>query len=134
MIMNDIEWTMLSYYGIYYEKFKNVMQQTEKVALSLNNNHIWPCTNSGDLYRSASIVKLSASLMSISFSHPGPDGSTLEHSAQLVTVKYELRSTLSNLWSLRTSLNFVEKSGSDPLSQKGYIIHIDITCFLRIGI
>ncbi len=28
--MNDLEWLMFSYYVIYYEKFKNVMQQTEK--------------------------------------------------------------------------------------------------------
>ncbi len=33
VIMNDLKWPMLSYYVIYYEKFGNVMQQTEKVAL-----------------------------------------------------------------------------------------------------
>ncbi len=33
VIMNDLEWPVLSYYVIYYEKFKKVMQQTEKVAL-----------------------------------------------------------------------------------------------------
>ncbi len=32
IIMNDLEWPMLSYYVIYYEKFKKVKQQTEKVA------------------------------------------------------------------------------------------------------
>ncbi len=32
--MNVLEWPMLSYYVIYYEKFKNVMQRTEKVALT----------------------------------------------------------------------------------------------------
>ncbi len=35
VIMNDLEWPMLSYYVIYYEKFRNVMQRTEKVALNL---------------------------------------------------------------------------------------------------
>ncbi len=30
VIMNDLEWPMLSYYEIYYEKFRNVMQQPEK--------------------------------------------------------------------------------------------------------
>ncbi len=30
VIMNDLEWPMLSYYVIYYEKFKKVMQRTEK--------------------------------------------------------------------------------------------------------
>ncbi len=33
MAMNDLEWPMLSYYLIYYEKFKKVMQRTEKEAL-----------------------------------------------------------------------------------------------------
>ncbi len=33
VIMNDVEWLMLSYYVINYEKFKNVMKPTEKVAL-----------------------------------------------------------------------------------------------------
>ncbi len=33
VIMNDLEWPMLSYYVIYYEQFRNVMQWTEKVAL-----------------------------------------------------------------------------------------------------
>ncbi len=33
VIMNDLEWPMLSYYVILYEKFRNVMQKTEKVAL-----------------------------------------------------------------------------------------------------
>ncbi len=31
--MNDLEWPMLSYYVIYYENFRKVMQWTEKVAL-----------------------------------------------------------------------------------------------------
>ncbi len=34
VIMNDVEWLMLLYYVIYYEKFKKVMQHTEKVALT----------------------------------------------------------------------------------------------------
>ncbi len=29
-----LEWTMLSYYVIYYEKFRKIMQRTEKEALS----------------------------------------------------------------------------------------------------
>ncbi len=29
--MNDLEWRMLSYYVIYYEKFRKVLQLTEKV-------------------------------------------------------------------------------------------------------
>ncbi len=33
VIMNDLEWPMLSYYVIYFERFRKVMQQTEKVAL-----------------------------------------------------------------------------------------------------
>ncbi len=33
VIMNDVEWSMLSYYVIYYEKLKKVMQRTEKEAL-----------------------------------------------------------------------------------------------------
>ncbi len=33
MIINDLEWPMLSYYVIYYEKFRKVMQRTEKEAL-----------------------------------------------------------------------------------------------------
>ncbi len=38
VIMNDdLEWPMLSYYVIYYEKFRNVMQWTEKVALRLDD-------------------------------------------------------------------------------------------------
>ncbi len=41
VIMNDLEWPMLSYYVIYYEKFKNVMQQTEKEALSGKEMQIW---------------------------------------------------------------------------------------------
>ncbi len=34
VIMNDLEWPMLSYYVIYYEKFRKVMERTEKVALT----------------------------------------------------------------------------------------------------
>ncbi len=34
-IVNDLEWPMLSYYVIYYERFRKVMQQTEKVALNM---------------------------------------------------------------------------------------------------
>ncbi len=33
VIVNDLERPMLSYYVIYYEKFKKVMQWTEKEAL-----------------------------------------------------------------------------------------------------
>ncbi len=33
VIMNDLEWPMLSYYVIYYEKFIKFMQRTEKEAL-----------------------------------------------------------------------------------------------------
>ncbi len=35
VIMNDLELPMLSYYVIYYEKFKKVMWQTEKEALGM---------------------------------------------------------------------------------------------------
>ncbi len=31
VIMNDLKWSMLSYYVIYYEKLKKVMLRTEKV-------------------------------------------------------------------------------------------------------
>ncbi len=34
VIMNDFEWPMFSYYVIYYEKFRNIMQLTEKLALN----------------------------------------------------------------------------------------------------
>ncbi len=33
--MNDLEWPMLSYYVIYYETFRKVMQRTEKEALTI---------------------------------------------------------------------------------------------------
>ncbi len=33
MIMNDLEQPMLSYYVIYFEKFRKIMQRTEKEAL-----------------------------------------------------------------------------------------------------
>ncbi len=33
VIMNDLEWPMLSYYVDYYKKFKEVMQWIEKEAL-----------------------------------------------------------------------------------------------------
>ncbi len=32
--MNDLEQPMLSYYVIYFEKFRKIMQRTEKDALS----------------------------------------------------------------------------------------------------
>ncbi len=32
--MNELEWPMLSYYVIYYEKFRKVMKRTEKEALT----------------------------------------------------------------------------------------------------
>ncbi len=57
VIMNDVEWPRLSYYVIYYEKFKQVTQRTEKVALSYSGHkgiskevwrgltfNTWPCT------------------------------------------------------------------------------------------
>ncbi len=34
LIMNDLEWPMLSYYVLYYEKFWKVFQWTEKEALT----------------------------------------------------------------------------------------------------
>ncbi len=37
VIMNDLEWPMLSYYVTYYEKFKNVTQGIEKVALTTSH-------------------------------------------------------------------------------------------------
>ncbi len=33
VIMNDLGWPILSYYVIYYEKFRKIMQWTEKEAL-----------------------------------------------------------------------------------------------------
>ncbi len=33
VIMNDLEWLMLSYYVVYYDKFRKIMQQTEKEVL-----------------------------------------------------------------------------------------------------
>ncbi len=36
VIMNYLEWPMLSYYVSYYEKFRKVMQWTEKEALMLD--------------------------------------------------------------------------------------------------
>ncbi len=38
VIMNDLEWPMLSYYVIYYEKFKHVMQWAEMEALTFGIN------------------------------------------------------------------------------------------------
>ncbi len=38
VIMNNLEWPMLSYYVIYGEKFKNVMQGTEKEALIMGSH------------------------------------------------------------------------------------------------
>ncbi len=35
----DYEWTMLSYYVIYYEKFRKDMQRTEKEALNFGHIH-----------------------------------------------------------------------------------------------
>ncbi len=35
VIMNDLEWPMLSYNVIYYETFRKVMKRTEKVTLRL---------------------------------------------------------------------------------------------------
>ncbi len=37
--MNDLEWPMLSYYMIYYEKFRKVMQRTEYDELSIIKYH-----------------------------------------------------------------------------------------------
>ncbi len=36
VIMNNLEWAMLSYYVIYYDKFRKIMQWTEKEALNLS--------------------------------------------------------------------------------------------------
>ncbi len=33
VFMNELEWSMLSYYVIYYEKVRKIMQRTEKEAL-----------------------------------------------------------------------------------------------------
>ncbi len=35
VIMNDVEWPMGSYYVIYYEKLRKIMQWTEKEVLSV---------------------------------------------------------------------------------------------------
>ncbi len=40
VIINDLEWQMLSYYVNYYERFRNVMQQIEKEALIQDYNNI----------------------------------------------------------------------------------------------
>ncbi len=34
VIMDHLEWSMLSYYGILFENSRKIMQQTEKEALS----------------------------------------------------------------------------------------------------
>ncbi len=39
VIINDLEWPMLSYYVIYYEKFRKVTKRTEKVALTIKLSH-----------------------------------------------------------------------------------------------
>ncbi len=41
VIMNDLEWPYVSYYVIYYWKFKYIMQQTEKEALQNDNQEFW---------------------------------------------------------------------------------------------
>ncbi len=41
VIMNDLEQPLLSYYVIYFEKFRNVMQRTEKEALSWYDQWMW---------------------------------------------------------------------------------------------
>ncbi len=45
-IMNDLEWPMLLYYMTYYEKFRNVMQKTEKEALTWKGQYYvtWHCS------------------------------------------------------------------------------------------
>ncbi len=46
LIMNDLEWPMLSYYVIYNEMFKKVIQRREKEALStMTSNNIDCCTS-----------------------------------------------------------------------------------------
>ncbi len=40
VIINDLELPMLSYYVIYFEKLRKIMQRTEKEALSLDVN-VW---------------------------------------------------------------------------------------------
>ncbi len=37
---DDLDWPMLSYYVIYYEKFRKVLQRTEKVALTVKHLNI----------------------------------------------------------------------------------------------
>ncbi len=39
VIKNDLEWPMILYYVIENEEFRKIMQQTEKVALIINNNY-----------------------------------------------------------------------------------------------
>ncbi len=40
MVINDLEWPMHSYYVIYYEKLKKIMQQTEKITLIVVSNSL----------------------------------------------------------------------------------------------
>ncbi len=42
VIMSELEWPMHSYYVMYYEMFRKVMQQTEKEALKLNTIQLVP--------------------------------------------------------------------------------------------
>ncbi len=45
---DDLEWPMLSYYVIYCEKFRTILQRTEKVALNVAQLyvcHIWGTFN-----------------------------------------------------------------------------------------
>ncbi len=41
VIMNGLEWSMLLYYVIYYEKFKQVMERIEKEALIGVPKYTW---------------------------------------------------------------------------------------------
>ncbi len=51
VIMNDLEWPMHSYYVIYYEKIKKVMQQTEKEALLYRNGTFYSHSKTGELFK-----------------------------------------------------------------------------------
>ncbi len=50
VIMNDLEWPMFSYYVIYYEKFRELMQRTEKVALKSTKTMSRLCNGLAGMY------------------------------------------------------------------------------------
>ncbi len=78
VIMNYLEWPMFSYYVICYTKFKNVMQQTEKVALTMlqipMQGKLLSCTEtvSWFYYNLAVFLSLSESPLSESRGGRGP--------------------------------------------------------------